>query len=73
LEVGQGLQYPLASALHELQPIRKLAGPINPSAFLVTYLVRLPTTGLLDLNKFRLARDTDWMDDSRKKDRMYLQ
>jgi len=35
------------------------------SAFLVTYPVRLPTTGLLDP-----ARDTDMMDDSRKKDRM---
>ena len=43
------------------------------SAFLVTYLVRLPTSGLLDRNKFRLACGTDMMDDSRKKDRMYLQ
>ena len=43
------------------------------SAFLVTYLVRLSTTGLLDRNKLHSARDTDMMDDSRKKDRMYLQ
>jgi hypothetical protein len=33
----------------------------------------LPRTGLLAQNKFRLARETDMMDDSRKKDRMYLQ
>jgi hypothetical protein len=46
---------------------------VTASAFLVTYVVRLPTTGLLDRNKLRIARDTDMMDDSRKKDRMYLQ
>src|SRR5260370_40728910 len=33
----------------------------------------LPRTGLLARNKLRIARDTDMMDDSRKKDRMYLQ
>jgi len=52
---------------------RKLARPVNTRAFLVTYLVRLPTRGLLARNKLRIARDTDMMDDSRKKDRMYLQ
>ena len=35
--------------------------------------VRFPTTVLLARNKLRIARDTDMMDDSRKKDRMYLQ
>jgi hypothetical protein len=33
--------------------IRERIGSVNTSAFLVTYLVRLPTTGLLDRNKFR--------------------
>jgi hypothetical protein len=33
----------------------------------------LPRSGLLARNKLRIARDTDMMDDSRKKDRMYLQ
>jgi len=51
----------------------EVARPVNTRAFLVTYLVRLSTTGLLDRNKLRSARDTDMMDDSRKKDRMYLQ
>jgi hypothetical protein len=32
---------------------------MDTRAFLVTYLVRLPTTGLLDRNNFRLARQRD--------------
>jgi len=56
-----------------LQATLKVACPVDTSAFLVTYLVRLPTRGLLARNKLRMARDTDMMDDSRKKDRMYLQ
>jgi len=34
----------------------EVANPVNTSAFLVTYLVRLPTTGLVARNNFRLAR-----------------
>jgi hypothetical protein len=36
-----------------LPTTRKVARPVNTRAFLVTYLVRLPTTGLLDRNTFR--------------------
>ena len=31
---------------------------VNTNAFLDTYLVRLPTSGLLDKSNFRLARDS---------------
>src|SRR6266478_6186613 len=36
--------------------VSELIGSVNTSVFLVTYLVRLPTTGLLARNNFRLRR-----------------
>src|ERR1700716_1930131 len=38
--------------------VSELIGSVNTSVFLVTYLVRLPTTGLVARENFRVGRDS---------------